>query len=50
MGLGHNDAARKALKVCEQILKHSEDRNLSSEDFMKIKALTMNNLGCYYKK
>lgn len=49
LSLGFDTHARKALKLCEHILKH-ENASLSSKDWIKIKALTANNLGCLYKK
>ena len=54
MGQGKMQLAQRALKTCEQILKSGKEQtmtfNLSPQDFKKITALTLNNLGCYYKK
>ena len=56
MGQGKMQLAQRALKTCEQILKSVSREettmtvNLTPQDMKKITALTLNNLGCYYKK
>ena len=45
--------ARRQLKLSEQILLKSNtdpENKVSQQDWHKLYALTMNNLGCYYKK
>ena len=53
MKVGQLDQAKKALKTCESILKQKpkgKGHDMTTGDKQKIKALTFNNLGCYYRK
>ena len=52
--LGSEHKTREAcqlLKHCEQILMGTDlSSSMSETDYIRLKALTMNNLGCYYKR
>ena len=50
MGQGDMTRALQALRTCDQILQQADKYNIQEKDRAKITALTMNNLGCYYKK
>lgn len=50
---GEMTQARTALKACEHIMNHPESdgaHEMTPADRQKIRALTFNNLGCYYRK
>ena len=43
--------AKKSLRMSELLLKdHKRTKSITADDRNKIYALTMNNMGCYYKK
>lgn len=43
--------AQKKLKQAEQVIKMAKiGDNIREEEYYKLYSLTMNNLGCYYKK
>ena len=52
MSQGKYERARKSLRLCELLATDTSQttRALALDDRRKIYALTMNNLGCYYKK
>ena len=51
MRVGQMKAAQQALKACESMLKQPDKvHDMTLPDKQKIRALTYNNLGCYYRK